>query len=390
MYLILILLHGIFIVSTHLLWYYILEGIFILFFLFFLLYFSPIFFSKKDTVLPDFSFSKISFSLENSILLPMIFFYIAWFFLLFAVTWDFLQSFHYNILLFLGIYAVMFLYIGAFDWKNDVFFDIARIHLGFTYGIIFSIVFWSFFYPNLVDIFILVLVFATCIFSIFYFSYTSLLNIIFFQWFLGIVLFIPFIISVFFLWSVSYSFFLFSFGIVSIILFEWMPKLPFFDPYLPISKIYVLIWFMVSYLLSLMGAFFDVNYFSFIFIGIIFLFFTHIRYSNYIALFGAIFWIFFLYSLVFASLLTPTSILSTLLFIFFLPLCIIGNTYFWEERFEYDFKSLHYSSILFSVIFSAYSLVFLSWGSMIMYILSLSVFSLGFLLFLSYFRFRIH
>lgn len=323
MYFILILLHGIFIGIVHFLGYYILEGIFILLLLFFLLYFSPIFFSKKDTNFPTFSLSKISFSLENSLLLPMVFFYIAGFFLLFAVTGDFFTSFHYNILFFILVYCVFFLYILAFDWNNDIFFDIAKIHLIATYAILFSVVFVSFFSVSVVNLSTIVLLLVSIAFSLFYFRHNISPDILFFQGFLWMVMFSPFLLSVLTLSSVSYSFLLFSFGIIAIILFEGMPRFSFFDSFLPISKVYVLIGFMVSYIASIIGSFFDAGFYPFLLIGIAFLFLIHIRFSNYIALFSALFGIFFLYSLVFSSLMTSTSLLSTLLFIFFLPLCII-------------------------------------------------------------------
>ena len=129
MYLLLLILHAIFITISHFLGYYILEGIFFLLLLFFLLYFSPIFFSKKDQDFPTFSLSNFSFSIQDSLILPMIFFYTAIFFLLYAVTRDFLQSFELNTFFFIIVYVIFFLYMTAFEWHNDMFFDISRIHM---------------------------------------------------------------------------------------------------------------------------------------------------------------------------------------------------------------------------------------------------------------------
>jgi hypothetical protein len=142
-----------------------------------------------------------------------------------------------------------------------------------------------------------------------------------------------------------------------------MPRYTFFAPFLPVSKIYTLMAFLLAYSASIVGTlvYMSATFYPFILIGIIFLFLIHIRYSNYIALSGAIFGTFFLYSIIFFPLISTGSLISTLLFIFFLPLCIIGNTYFWEERFPYDLKMLHYSSIGFSSVFTLYSLFFLPW-----------------------------
>jgi hypothetical protein len=51
-------------------------------------------------------------------------------------------------------------------------------------------------------------------------------------------------------------------------------------------------------------------------------------------------------------------------------------------------KVLHSMSIAFSVLFSLYSLIFLPWGDMLLFVLSFTIFGIGSLLFLSYFRFR--
>lgn len=389
MYTLLLILHGTFITISHLLWYYILEGIFFLFLLFFLLYFSPVFFSKKNQNFPSFSISNISFSIQDSLILPMIFFYTAIFFLLFAVTWDFFQSFTYNIFFFSIIYVLFFLYMIGFDWKNSMFFDLARIHMIFSYAILFVVVFLSFFFPYTITTPLIFLLLIVVFFSFVYFSYARSVDILLFQGFLFSLMLIGSILSIWYTWDIMYNFIIFTFGISAILLFEGMPYYWFFTPFLLTSRIYVLVAFILVYTLSIVWAFFDMSYYGFIGIGILFLFFIHIRYSNYVTFSAAIFWIFYLYSLIFFSLITPVSLLSTLLFIFFLPFCIIGNTYFWEEKFPYDLRVLHYSSIIFSALFSLYALIFIPWWWAIFFTFSLSIFSLGFLLFLSYFRFRI-
>jgi len=102
-----------------------------------------------------------------------------------------------------------------------------------------------------------------------------------------------------------------------------MPLFKYFTPFLPFSRVYVLTAFLATYLIGIVWAFFEPSFYVYVLVGIVFLFFIHIRYSNYISLFGAIFGTFFLYSIVFFPLLTTTSLLSALLFVFFLPLCII-------------------------------------------------------------------
>ncbi len=392
MYLLLFILHTIFIAISHFLGYYILEGVFFLFLVFFLLYFSPIFFSKKDQDFPTFSVSNISFSIQDSLILPMWFFYTAVFSLLYAVTQDFSQSFDLNIFFAIVVYVIFFLYMTAFEWKNDMFFDITKIHMIFSYAILFIVVFLSFFSPTIISLPVIGLLLSALTFSYIYFFHARKEDVIFFQGFLMIVMLTAFFLSVFLTHTVSYSFAIFSTGISAIILFELMPRYTFFQQFLPLSKIYTLMIFLGVFVMSIVGALFmGASFYPFIFVSVLFLFFTHIRYSNYIALSGAIFGTFFLYSMIFFPLITANSLISTLLFIFFLPLCIIANTYFWEERFPYDLKMLHYSSIAFSGLYTLYALFFIPWdASIFLYMISLSIFSLGFLLFLSYFRFRAH
>lgn len=196
MYFLLFILHAIFITISHFLGYYILEGIFFLFLIFFLLYFSPIFFSKKDQDFPTFSLSNFSFSIQDSLILPMVFFYMAIYFLLYAVTRDFLQSFELNTFFFIIVYVIFFLYMTAFDWQSDMFFDISRIHIIFSYGILFVVAFLSFFSPTIITLSVIGLLIVTLIFSYIYFSHAREYDILFFQGFLAIVMTTPFLIYV--------------------------------------------------------------------------------------------------------------------------------------------------------------------------------------------------
>ncbi len=133
------------------------------------------------------------------------------------------------------------------------------------------------------------------------------------------------------------------------------------------------------------------SYFHFLYflpLFAVFLFSIHIRYCNYISYSVAIFTLFFLYSYLFSSLIQIPDLLSSLLFIYFFSLCIIGNTYFWEERYPYDFSLLHYSSIGFSALTSIYVLIFIGWGAGITLFIACSLFLLAALFLLSYFRFQ--
>ena len=151
-------------------------------------------------------------------------------------------------------------------------------------------------------------------------------------------------------------------GIITIAFFESIPHIPLFHEFIESSRILLL-----SLLLGFTGILMIspiFSYFHFVYFLPIFavsLFSIHIRYCNYISYSIATFVVFFLYSYLFYSLLLIPDLLSALLFIFFFPLCIIGNTYFWEERYLYDFPLLHYSSIGFSIVTGLYSLFIVTW-----------------------------
>ncbi len=386
MYFLLLGIHTIFIITCHLFWYYLLEGLFILLLLFFLLYFSPIFFLKKEVKIS--SFQIPSFSPQKSIAIPMILVYTALYLFLFALTGNMENTLSLHIYILIGVHIIFFGYMMSFLWKHDIFFDIARFHLIFTYGtVIGSAILWwfdeSFFSFPLLILAILNFCLSGIIFSISREEHPA-----FFQSFLTEWIFIVYL--AFFLITNIYSFPLFItfFGIISVALFEFMPKYRFFLQFLESSKIFTLSLSIISLFILLGWSFYDFTTLYPVVILCVFFFSVHIRYSNYISFGIAIFSLLFVYSRVFSGMIDGTSFISTLLFIFFLPIIIVGTTYFWKEKYHYDFAMLHYSSIAFSVIFSLYSILFVWWGAMILYIVSSCIFLLGVLFFLSYFRFR--
>lgn len=177
-------------------------------------------------------------------------------------------------------------------------------------------------------------------------------------------------------------------SLLGIILFELSEKSSFFDVFLNISRV-----FFLSVILASVGIL-SVTIFShfasiyFLIIIAIFLFSVHIRFSNLVTYSTAIFIIYFTYGFVFLSLLSTNSVLSSIMFIFFFPILIITNTYFWEEKQQYDFAIMHYASIAFSGIFFLYALVFMKWEASSFVFSSFGFFLLAGLFFLSYFRFR--
>lgn len=246
-------------------------------------------------------------------------------------------------------------------WKQDVFFDIARFHLIFTYITILgaNILGWfdtSFFTTPLFILALLDILFSGIVFSISREEHPAL-----FQSFLLVSIFTGYIFVFLITHIFSFSLFIGFIGVAAAILFELMPRYKFFTQFLEPSKMFTLFLIILSVVGLLGWSFFDFSTLYIVVLLLVFLFSVHVRYSNYIAFGLAIFSLLFVYSKVFSAMITPESFVSTILFIFFLPATIIGNTYFWKEKYKYDFAVLHYSSITFSILFSIYAIFFIGW-----------------------------
>ncbi len=386
MYLLITFVHLLFIIAAQLLGYYILEGIFVFLFAFFLLYFSPIFFTKEKVSIPKISFEKLS--LKNSITIPLLFVYGALYLFLFWLLGDAKLTFEIGVYTLTLGFLIFFGYMMIADWKNDIFFDVTRIHLTLSYTVWLLFLVISFFIHTPIRLENIFLLITSLIFSFFFFRVSKEESPLLFQ-----ICLITILSSIYSIWNyftqdTSLGIFLSIIIISSVVLFESMPKIPFFSQFLIESRITTLsliLWLSVT-LMTI--SIWDFTFFPTIIIALIFLLSVHIRYSNYIAFFIWVGAIFFLYSTTFFSLISENSLFSSLLFVFFLPLCIISSTYFWEEKFSYDFSLLHYTSIAFSSIFSLYILLFVGWGSAFFFVTSGCIFLTGILLILSYFRFK--
>ncbi len=387
MYFLLILIHLVFIVISHIFGFYLVEGAFFVLGIFFLLYFSPVFFftKQKNQILEAFSFDL---SPKNSLILPLVLVYIGIYLLAFTFTGTIRESISVHIMIFLGIYGIFVGYMLTFYWKNDVFFDISRFHLLYSYLTLIVIGVYFYFFPT--DINFLHIVFSGVVlgYSLFFFWYSCKENIGFFQLFLVSILSAWFLFARFLfpempVWMLSWIA-----GLVSIFFFEYIPKIQFFRPYLFESKVFFLSIVLVCAVLNTVLSFFTFESSYFLILFTIFFFSVHTRFSNYITYCVAILLLYYLYAFLFFNLLQPDSLISSLIFIFFFPVMLIGNTYFWEEKYQYDFSILHYSSIAFSVGFTLYASIFLNWWEGLLLFLSLSIFLIAFLFFFSYFRFR--
>lgn len=199
--------------------------------------------------------------------------------------------------------------------------------------------------------------------SVFLLSYTKKENIIFLSSFLLALFAVVYMITLLIIPDISGISLLFIGVGTSFILFELFPKISFFSSSTEFLQYFSLIAILLFLPAIVYIAFTTIQAGAIILlIGIaLFSLSIHTRYTNYIVFIVSILDVYFIYSLLFSDLIIHPSISSLFLFVFFLPILLIGTTYFWEEQHQYDFIILHYTSIIFSIFYSLYIIFFISW-----------------------------
>lgn len=396
MYSIIIAIHAVFILLSHFLGYRFFEGIFLILCIFFLFYFSPLFFideGEKNEKWPqrklDFQGIFEKFSPKDSLIIPLSLLYIAIYGFVISAFWSAESFFSIHSILSIGIFLILFWYMMSFEWKNDMFSEVFQFH---TYiGFFSSILFWWLFffgYPNTSFLFFFLSI-ASSMAWVFFLSISREQNIFYTSLLLSTLLSSLFMVLKYFFDFDSLNLLLSLTVIGWILWFEYGPKLEILQFQIVTIRYYGLISMIMTIPFLVFLSFSNITL-TFLLLSLLMIFFLsiHVRYSNYVTYSLGLLIIYFLYSLFFISLLTSGVLFSVLIFVFFLPFLLIGMTYFWEERFEYDFMILHYSAILFSGIYSIYSIFFIWWGSGLLFMVSSCILGLAVLFFLSYFRFR--
>ncbi len=394
MYSIIITIHILFIFLCHLLGFRFLEGIFLVLCLFFLFYFSPLFFFEKSTQkwnTPLFSLNTFlqKLSPKESVFLPLSLLYIAIYWFIISSVDIFESFFIIHTLITIAIFLIIFGYILSFEWKNDIFFEIFGYHIYVTFftGIIF--LFLTFFWIIPPSPFYFLLGIIGSIAWVFFLTHIQKISQMYIPFFLTNILTTLFLFFRYLLEVPSLDLWITLSIPTAILFFEYFPKISIYTPYTLIIRFFSLSIVLISLPVLLYTIFLDITLpFILIMSSILFLLSVHVRFSNYISYWVWLILIFFLYSVFFISLLSTNSLLSVLMFIFFLPFLLISLTFFWEERYEYDFIILHYCSIFFSGIYSIYSLFFIWWWWGLLFMISSCIFWIAVLFFLSYFRFK--
>lgn len=218
-----ILVHSLFMFIAHLFGYYVIEGVFLVLMLFFLLYFSPIFFFKKEESDWKGLFS-LNLSPQKSLIVPLVLTYLGIYILAFTFSGTLAQSIHIHMLIFLAIFSIFLGYTFSFEWKNDVFFDILNFHLLFSYITLLIVGGYYLVFPDSVGIIDVVFVMVALGFSVFFFSYEKKRRVEFFYCFLASI-FLGAEIVLFFLFpSIDLYMLIGALALLALLLFEQSEK----------------------------------------------------------------------------------------------------------------------------------------------------------------------
>lgn len=383
---------------SYLLGYTILAGIFILLWIFFLFYFSPLFFIDRDSKKDSSSLNFLSFhwfiskfSPQKSIFLPIILLYIALYGFLFSIFWSKENILFLHSLIIIWPYIIGIGYMLTFSWKEKIFFDIFRFHTLFTLiSVLFITLIWFFIPLWPVGLIILLSLFWIGASTFFLSVQTDENPVFIYIYLLGWLSFIFQVLQWFF-WHISYFLLVVVYVIGSLLAFELSPKINLYKPYnIPIRYFSLFLIIILTPVLYYTTFSFLSESILILSILLFFFFSIHTRYGNQVVYILGLLTVYFVYSVLFFWLLQSGSISSVLLFLFFLPLVLIWMTYFIEESHEYDFLILHYSAIGFSIFFSFYTLFFIGWGGDLLFLVSFCIFWVALLFFMSYFYFYNH
>ncbi len=404
MYILLLIIHLVFIFVAYILGFPFLSFIFWILWVGFSFYFSS--FLGKYISLPSipsskmgFDFSFESFSRQGFFPIAILLFYISIYGIAYGlIGYDEIDEriFQLHNIIILSLFLVLFSLFLVFERKlSELFYRITRFHGIFSW--ISSIILSGIYFTD-----------NASLSSIYFINVCILIGLMFFIEYKD--RFVTdgerkqyFIIFLFLITSsiVLFGYNLFSFdkilwlifvlSIMSILIFDYIPKITTFRNYGVISKYF---WLLSSFLSVLLLYYYSFEYFSFsialLAMFTIFHIGVHFRYGNYLAFLMGIVSIYFIYTKSFFPMILgtwneATGFFSAVMFLYFLPIGMIGSTFFWKQEYEYDYAFIHYFSIIFSIVFSLYH----TWvAGFNMLEVSLLLFFLSLLFFFSYIRLK--
>lgn len=406
MYFLLSLINILFAIFFFFFWRLLESGIFWILAVVFFLYFSPAIsiFSKKETQeiiqkKSNFSLKDIIFYLKKgSYYLSFSLFYISLYGIIYGVSLtygfsDFFSIFQY---ITLGISCIV---IGTFfyflpkkqTWRETLFLIFRSNVIIFTilYGLLMIAFLFGNKQPDMYFVFNTIL------------SLLWLVTILIFDEFIGykkkyiynamlfyFSFFIFFYHTILFPFLDVYKILLYVMSGLSLLYFEFLPRISFIKPFALVSRY---IGVGMNYI-AFLGLFFALVYhpldpfYTMLFLfSLLFHYFIHQRFCNYLSYSAFLFGILFLVVQFFAPLETLW-FFSYCLFVFVVPTIFVGSTYMWATKHPLDIYLLHYIGLLYTIIFILYYFISISEPQ----ILSLSIVFLfeSLLFFASYLRLK--
>jgi len=387
-------------------WRLIESGVFWVLAVVFFLYFSPLLsvFSKKEQEEIIVKKSKLSlretifYLKKGSYYLSFSLFYLSLYGITYGVSLtygfsDFFSLFQY---ITLGISAIVtgifFFFLQKKEpWRETLFLIFRSNVIIFT--ILYTLLIFIFFFGDQrPDIFFTL---NTA------FSLLGLVTIIVFDEFIGhkkeyiynfslfyLFLFVFFYHTVLFPLLDTFKILLYVMSGLSLLYFEFFPNILILRPFSLISR-YVGIGMNYLVFLGLIIALLynplDLFYSSLFVFSLLFHYFIHQRFCNYLSYGAFLFGILFLIVQLFAPL-NALWFFAYGLFVFGTPAMFVGSTYIWKTKHPLDIYLLHYMGLLFTIIFSLYYFISISEPG----ILSVSTIFLfeSLLFFMSYIRLK--
>lgn len=397
MYIFFLIINFIFSTVFYFFWKYVETIFFIIIWLLMFFYFSPLYFGKKlekPSILSKIKISKetlkktIPLFQKISYLIAFFFFYLSLYWISYSYWWNLFP--YFTLILSLLIFLIFIIFINK---QKPVINLIFRSNF-----LIFSVIG--------IILFINRLVYLSPISYIYIInsslSLLGIITIIIFDKFIEIqkkntfylyfltyfLIYIIFYIEYYF--KLEYGLFLaYLWFIISIFYFEIITQIKYFKKFDAISKYYGLFLNYIVFIFSALLLFIYPNYLHFVlllFWWIIFHYFVHFRFKNYISLSIILISIILIYIKNIIPI-NPNDFFIYILFIYILPFIYIGYTYIFENKYVYDNYFISFSAILFS-LFSIIVYFSLSWDFNILHI-SIIFLLQSFLLFSSFVKLKV-
>jgi hypothetical protein len=324
-------------------------------------YFSPLYFWKKTekkSILSKVKISKdtlkktIPLFQKISYLIAFFFFYLSLYWISLSFNWNIFQYFTLIISLLLIVWFFIFI-----KKQKPVLWLIYRSNF-LIYSFLYIILFTNnmIFKKPIDDIFVInssLSLFWLVTTILFDKNLESLKKNAYYTYFLT---YLNFYLLFYIRYKFDFDFVLifnYLFFIMSIFYFEFIGKIKYFDIYDINSKYY---WIFLNYIICIISfvyLFISFNYWHFvllIFWSLIFHYYVHFRFKNYLSLVIVILGIVLIYIKNFIPYLLNIDFVPYMLFIYMIPAIFIWYTYITNAKYEYDNYFIHFSWILFSLV----------------------------------------